>query len=265
MINDWQLLVRSTIKLYIESAKDASKGFVKNWTVVVGAVILVLLFNLIMRVISGLPLGMAGGFILGLLAALFTGQYYSWLQATLLKDRLLFNELLKPDLPMFIAVVSVSFLLWIIFWLSSSLGSTAQTRPFLIIVYFLIVFAFNSLPEAVYIRGAESIAAFSEALRFMKENWIEWYIPLILLATPILVSEDPASLLLRFALIYPLFPALLILQVWMSVFLTLIPVPLAAMVLSFLLGHWFMLFRGFLYKNLDGSTRRRRIYLAKQD
>ena len=258
MTDDFKLLLNATIQMYVDCIKHATRGFLRNWIVLLASVALCGIFLLSLNLFG--RIGMAGGFIIGFISAVLTGQYYSWLSITVDKDRIDLSDLYRINWPMFISVISISFLLFIIYIVTSPMQHGAVGREGILILYLLIVFAFNALPEVTYIRRYESINAFSEALRFTKENWIEWYLPLLILILPfIFIAIDPIAILIQFALISPLLPGVLIISLWSSIFS-----PKLGLLLGFLLAHWYMLFRGFLYKELESGSRRRRVYLAKQ-
>lgn len=259
-MEDLNLIVKATLQMYLECAVQASKWLAKNWLVLLASVALFLLFTMSIRLFGGL--GLAGGFLLGFISALLTAQYYSWLQSTVDKDRLRLEDFYQIDWPMFISVISVGFLLYLLHWVVSGIAAGMSDRSVILIFYLLIVFAFNAIPEVIYIKRLESVNAFGEALRFTKENWIEWYIPFIILLLPSLIfNPSPVSVLLQFALISPLFPGVMLIGAWSQLFRE---VPQLGLVIGFIIAHWYMIFRGFLFRDLEGGTRRRRIYLAKQ-
>jgi hypothetical protein len=87
------------------------------------------------------------------------------------------------------------------------------------------------------VSGLELIGA---SYSFIVENWIEWLVPnLILFAAGYLFLDFFASLLFGLPVMVQLF--------------------VAALVLGLLLAY-FMTFRGFLFSQLQGTTRRSRIY-----
>jgi hypothetical protein len=259
-MEDLTLIVKATLEIYAECAKNASKGFVKNWIVPLASLGLILIFTLTAGMVGGL--GMAGGFILGIILALFTAQYYSWLSGTVDKDKITYRDLVEFDAAMFFRVIGISFILFLVQFLTSPVAANPESMPLMIIIYFFIVFAFNALPEVVYIQRYDSTLAYTEALKFTKENWIEWYLPYLVLLLPfMLLVAYPAQLLIRFALVSPLFPGIIILETWTAV---LIRYPYLGLLCGFMLSHWFMLFRGFLFKELSSGSRRRRVYRAKQ-
>ncbi len=259
-MQDYRLAAQATLMMYTDCIKDATSGIIKNWIVLLASVLMFYIFILSSQIFAGI--GMVGGFILGLISALFTAQYYSWLSATVQKDKMSIKDLYQFDAGMFFSVIGISFILYIVYAVISPMSRSAENAPLIYLIYFFIVFAFNALPEVTYIHRYESLNAFSEALKFTKENWIEWYVPFILLLLPVfLLLYEPLGILLRFALVSPLFPGIIILSTW-SAFLE--SNPYIGMLIGFFMSHWYMLFRGCLYKELSTGTRRRRMYLAKQ-
>jgi hypothetical protein len=141
-------------------------------------------------------------------------------------------------------LITISFILWIPMRLA---GMALATVPNGLLIYFCIQIALyillNPVPELIYQSRTSGLELLSASYNFIVENWIEWLIPNILLAIG-------GYALLR------LFESLLFgLQAFIQLFLY-----------SFGLGlflTYMMTFRGFLFAELHGTTRRSRIYRYK--
>lgn len=112
------------------------------------------------------------------------------------------------------------------------------------LIYFLILIALyvilNPVPEFIYQTHSSGIGLLSDSYNFIVENWIEWFIPNILLT---LVGYLVLNLLRTLALALPGFLQLFVVVFGSGLYLT-----------------YFMVFRGFLFAELHGTTRRGRIY-----
>lgn len=118
-----------------------------------------------------------------------------------------------------------------------SLGGLIQFAAFILL---------NCMPEVIYQKHYMVGESFSYCVEFIKENWLDWFVPNILLGI--------------------LFAALT-----GSVFTTnlLIGNPLMRLsingIISYLIGQLFlsfmMIYRGLLFRALSGSTRRKRMYM----
>jgi hypothetical protein len=123
-----------------------------------------------------------------------------------------------------------------------------------------LVLIFNAVPEVIHQRRYDGLTALIYAANFTRANWIEWFLPLLVLVLPVLIIL-PSYFLGVLASTEPLLPALVIVHSWE---------PLgyyAGSVMSLtglVLGNWFMLFRAQLFNELDGGSRRRMVYRAKQ-
>ncbi len=98
----------------------------------------------------------------------------------------------------------------------------------------------NPVPELIYQSRTAGLELISASYNFIVENWIEWLIPNILLAVAgYYLLEVSAPLLFG------------------------LPAVLSLFLYSFMIGlglTYLMTFRGFLFAELYGTTRRSRIY-----
>jgi len=121
------------------------------------------------------------------------------------------------------------------------------TVPNGLLIYFCIQIALyillNPVPELIYQSRTSGLELLSASYNFIVENWIEWLIPNILLAI-----GGYALLRLFESLLFglPAFIQLFLYSFGLGLFLT-----------------YMMTFRGFLFAELHGTTRRSRIYRYK--
>ena len=95
----------------------------------------------------------------------------------------------------------------------------------------------NAAPEVIYTRGTRSgVDTITQSVRFLQENWIEWFVPnLVLLAALYFLIEEVAWRL----------------------------GPLPGIVFGLVMGavfHGVMVFRGNLFAALDGTSHRQRMF-----
>ncbi|MCO6430767.1 MAG: hypothetical protein J5J00_07890 [Deltaproteobacteria bacterium] len=260
-MSDLKSSILATLQMYIECVKSASWAVIRNWPMLIGVIAAFFLFEV--AVDKLVFFGHAGRFGAGILAAALISVYYLWLAEAASGNTITLKRLPAFDWGLFLSIISVSFILYII-WLVTS-PYQMQNAASAAIINLLIIFLFNAIPESIYLHRSESIAAFSKAINFTKENWIEWYLPFLLLLLPIFLrSSDPIAVLLSFStMLAPLLPATVIIYSWSGVAAQWVPAPLA-LLCGLVIGNWFMLFRGFLFQELDSGSRRRRMFLAKQ-
>lgn len=145
-------------------------------------------------------------------------------------------------------VYSVLILIWFVrYGLGLFLGRLLYTPvggvSLMLILEVVAFLALNALPEVIYQKYGRGFDMITDAFAFIKENWLEWLLPNILvggLLTFVSTLLLPLTAGIGFAA--PVF------MVW---------IPLAV--------SFFMLYRGFLFKLLDKSTRRKRIYQYRMD
>lgn len=259
-------IVSATLAIYVRCVSEASRALVKDWLLIVGSIVLVFGYSLAGGLLA--PLGMVGGMFASLLGLAALTIYYGWLSELAAgspsgrqRARLGKEALLAFDVSLFFGLVSASFILWVLDWVVGSLvlGMNAGwVKAFLALA---LIFLFNALPEVLYLRRYESLAAFQESFRFTHSNWIEWYLPFLVITSPFLLL-GLENFALLFAMNSPLLPVSMVFQVPQ----VLLPPGLGffASLFGVVLVNWFMLFRAFLFQELDRGTRRQRVFQARQ-
>jgi hypothetical protein len=258
-------LVNATISMYVRCAKEATQTILKDWLLVIGSVVLFLGFSIAGAFLA--QLGMVGGMLISLVGVAALTYYYGWLSELTRspggqrRARLDKASLLEFDVSLFFVLISASFVLWVIQWIVGSLILGMNAGWVLTMLSLGLIFLFNSLPETLYVHRYQSLAAFQESFEFTRANWIEWYLPFLVLTSPfLLLGLDQFSYF--FATNSPLLPVSMIFQVPQLL------LPPGLGVLTALVGvvfaNWFMLFRGFLFQELERGTRRQRIFAARQ-
>ncbi|AOT68793.1 hypothetical protein [Geosporobacter ferrireducens] len=118
-----------------------------------------------------------------------------------------------------------------------SLGSLIQLAAFVLL---------NCLPEVIYQKHFMAGESFSYCVEFIKENWLDWFVPNILLGILFFALTGralTANLLIGNSLIRPSINGIIFYLV-------------GQLFLSFI-----MIYRGLLFQALSGSTRRKRMYM----
>jgi len=191
-----------------------------------------------------LPLGILGGFLLGLVsqACISSGLYL--VKNMIDSGKTDFNDFARGFTVYIWDLITISFILWIPMRLA---GMALATIPNGLLIYFCIQIALyillNPVPELIYQSRTSGLELLGASYNFIVENWIEWLIPNILLAI-----GGYALLRLFESLLFglPAFIQLFLYSFGLGLFLT-----------------YMMTFRGFLFAELHGTTRRSRIYRYK--
>jgi hypothetical protein len=125
------------------------------------------------------PLGIVGGFIMGFIAAGLAASFLYML------DELVSANPVKPAE----VVTSVRRYLWpvmnvmFVFWIASMLlgpllGQLANGTGLYMGLMLVLFVLLNATPEAIYQKGMYGgLDILKESIRFIQENWIEWFVP----------------------------------------------------------------------------------------
>lgn len=263
-----KLFFLATLFAIKDSAVEAFKDLLKNWIIIPGTILAFYLFSLIVPFFSAL--GIAGGFIAGFIYVALISMYYLWLSRTLRGEKLNWRDLKDFDQGLFWSFISVGFIFWILSYLFRPLGQMPDTLWAFGCFKLALFLLFNPIPEIVYIQRSESLYALKESFDFVKRNWIEWFIPLVILFSPLLIL-NPYFVLTSIAganpftaAAEPLLPPLLIFSLTrLTLDIQLGGLEVIAIIFSLAITNWFMLFRGHFFQALESGTRRKRIYEMK--
>ncbi|PZR09125.1 MAG: hypothetical protein DI536_23110 [Archangium gephyra] len=224
------------LRLYARAFVDALASIGRSaWTLLLPMGI-VFAFGLAATLVS--PLGFAGGFVMAFVQAGLLSAYSYFLSMLVNGNKAGIDELKKSVGAYFFNWISFSFVLFMIdLGLDIATRNNPQGRPLMLVVKLIELIALNAAPETIYLKGTGSgIDTITRSFRFLQENWIEWFVP----------------------------NALIIALLWFTVtngWLAMIPGGmLTVSVIGGALLHVVMVFRGFLYVALDGSTHRQRMY-----
>ncbi|MGE0645758.1 MAG: hypothetical protein AB7P24_19030 [Nitrospira sp.] len=270
-------LVSATVHLYRQVLSATWRSLIKSWLVLVALIVFAVVFLGVARIVG--PLGLAGGFLLGLVNALLVGSTLRLIEQSLSGARSLrLADVTDSFGHYFWDVIGVGFVLWLPTML---LDMGMQANPygqFISSSFFLLVFILlNPAPEVIYqVRHNSPLDVFKTCYEFVLEHWIEWFLPFAILILPIVLS--PAGLEEFFSLSGLVgrgaglnFFQILMLPVtaiggWLSyvgigsegqgILLLLLTPPLAMAIL---------LFRGHLFAALHGSSRRQRMFSRQFD
>jgi len=235
-------ILRVTLWIYATALMRAFDCVRKNLVVSLAP----LAYSLVLSAAAmiALPLGILGGFLLGLVsqACISSGLYL--VKNMIDSGKTDFNDFARGFTVYLWDLITISFILWIPMRLAGMALGTVPNGP---IIYFCIQIALyillNPVPELIYQSRTSGLELLGASYNFIVENWIEWLIPNILLAI-----GGYALLRLFESLLFglPAFVQLFLDSFGLGLFLT-----------------YMMTFRGFLFAELHGTTRRSRIYRYK--
>ena len=219
------------LRIYADAFRQALAGIGKNaWTVLLP--IGLIYANLLA---SGLVLQIPvlGQFLVFIVWAAAASCYLYFVGEVVAKSRVKLDEFGRSIGAYFWSVANLFF----VFWIAGLVVSLLQQQIFNQLLVLAAAILLNAAPEVIYQRGSYGgLETAQRAIRFLQENWIEWGIPNLLILA-----------------IWWFFP----------------PHPLAALgslgsiieaVIEGALVHLAMVFRGFLFAALDGTSHRQRMY-----
>lgn len=250
----FDLFLKSLKSLYWNAGKKASSDLKTAWMIIPFSLALYAIF-LAARTIFA-PLGIAGMFLNGFMEIAFLSIYYLWIIEARNGRHHTFKDFLQFDWGMFSAVLSIAFLLFIAELILMTALQGTNLHWIFLCFHLILVITLNAIPEVLIIRRMESLPALSEAWNFIRENWIEWFIPFLILLAPVLYINRLQALFIL-TLSEPLLPSLVIIEGW-GVLGTTYGAVLS--VVGILLANWFVIFRCYLYEELDGGSRRSRLF-----
>jgi hypothetical protein len=222
-----------TCDLYRRAFTRGAALAVRNWPVLLS--VFAYLAFLAVGAYVAMFLGIAGGFLLSLLTSACLGSFLYLVEMIVRTGRVSADDFRRSFGAYLWDVVGVSFAFWI-FWqlVTPLLSQMPQGYVIVLCIELLIVVLFNALPELIYLGHYSLLQLFSRSYQFIGSNWIEWFPPnLVLFAGLLGIRMIPAE----------------------SVAGRLAQAAGGALFLYFA-----MVVRGLLFIELDGSTRRTRIF-----
>ena len=235
-------IVKATLWVYRLALKRSFFLIRRNWAVLFAP----LAYSVILSVASAAfsRLAFIGGILLLLVADACISSGLYLIENLLKMGKVDANDFIKGWTVYLLEIIQVSFILWIPMTLAANV-LYAVPNGFLILLFLriLIYTIFNVVPELLYQVRLGGLEVLSASYSFVIENWIEWFIPNLLIGVAAYFALGPLALFAGF------------LPEGLQVFVV-------VTVASFFLSY-FMVFRGVLFSLLRGSTRRSRIYKYK--
>jgi hypothetical protein len=231
--------VKATLWIYRVALRRSMELLGANW----GIIFAPLAYSLILSAAAALvwPLGMIGGFLMTAVTAACASSGLCLIENIVRTGKFDLNDFFKGFTVYIWEILGIGFILWIPMTLLSRVAYSTEEGPLIVMgVRILLYVVLNPVPELIYQTRASGLALLSASYEFIVENWIEWFLPNVLITALgyfLLGWLDlPAAYLPSFFRFFFLF----------SIF---------GLLLTFL-----MIFRGLLFSELHGSTRRSRAY-----
>ena len=235
-------ILQVTLWLYATSLSKSWDCLRKNWVVSFAPVIYGIILTVTGIVVG--PLGMIGGLVYSLVSSACASSGLYLVKNLVESGKTDSNDFLNGFTAYLGELLTFFFILWLPMWAAANgLAGVPNGALIYLLLRLGLFLLLNAVPEMIYqgrVTGLELIGA---SYNFIVENWIEWLTPNIIL----------------FVIGY-----MLLGQIELALFG--LPAFVQLFVHSFALGlllTYVMTFRGFLFIELYGSSRRSRIYRYK--
>lgn len=234
-------LINLMLKYYVNTGIRSFKHAIRNWMVSLLLIVYSVVLFGVALITARLPL--VGGIILAAATAACSGSYL-YLVQTIINSRLVnVNDLKNSFTPYLRKIINVTFYIWIAMLLYSYIiQRVIQGIPngwiISILIYLAAFVILNPLPEVIYQTYSSELGIFKASLDFMKENFIEWIIPNIVLSTVLyFLLENGLMAFFGLNIIY-----------------------LVKYIIGLFVFLFAMIYRGILFRFLNESTRRSRLF-----
>lgn len=193
-------------------------------------------------------LGFIGGFIMPLIYAMLMSVLYDLLSNLIYYDKLSFNNLQRSVKNYFGSIYSVYFILILVGYFLPAINNVTLQ----IIIWLIIYVVFNPMSETIYIKDQSYTSAYAYCVDFMKENFLQWIIPLIIsfagmyLFGGLQFIADNAVLNIPLGVEFAGFDSSYILK----------------FIVFELIAGIYIIYRACLFKILSTSTMRKRLYMG---
>jgi len=258
--------LRDLATLYRDALTQTLASLGRAWLGIVAIYVYAFALGIAGALSRLVPIPILAALLVGLCDALAVGALLSLVQRAVSNKPLGTSDIREAIGAYFWDVIAVGFVLWIPFLLIRQVAHVAGHGPPIVAAVSVLAAVFlNPLPEVIYqARTGSPLEDLSESARFVQQNWIEWFVPIVLVAAPLgsvlfFASESMARGGLgfdRFILIPALLTARLAEAIALPPALALWAVALGTPALTFAL----LLFRGHLFAALAGSTSRQRVF-----
>jgi hypothetical protein len=231
--------LRVTLWIYGLALRRSWEAVSKNWIVSFSPLAYGFILSSAVSVVA--RLGFIGGIVIVLVsqACLSSGLYL--IENIVRMGKTNFDDFVKGFRVYFWELVRISFILWIPWRIAEIALAQVPNGALMLAPLEIALYVFlNPVPEFIYQTPSSGIELLGASYNFIIENWIEWFIPTIVLTV------------LGYLFVEALGFVTLSLPGWAQFF-----------VVSFGFGlclTYIMVFRGFLFAELHGTTRRGRAY-----
>jgi hypothetical protein len=190
------------------------------------------------------PLGIIGGIIMSVVLAACASSGLYLIENVVRMNKATLQDFSRGFSVYLWDILTIAFIFWIPMRLLAQVAFTTPNGPLLYLgVQILLYVIFNPVPELIYQGRVSGLALLSASYQFIVENWIEWLLPNLLVGV---AGYMLRNLVYQLVALMPFFLQYFLVGAAFGLFLT-----------------FLMIFRGLLFAELNGTTRRSRVYRYK--
>ena len=256
------VLTRATLGLYQRAFVDGFAILLRHAWIV----LLVPIYTVLLAVAEAAtaPLGMVGGLVMYLAVAACLSSFLTVIGEAVTHQRVRFGGL-GPTFGRYLwSIVGIVFIFWIIHLLLALIVAENPAMMWLAVAVNTGIFVvFNAVPELIYQGERDGLGLLEDAVQFLRDNTIEWLVPLAIMLLPLFAVDVEAGLvaMANLGATNALFWTIAMIEEWLpggGEVKRLVATALASIVIA-----WIMLFRGLLFRSLWRSGRRQRVFEAR--
>ncbi|MDH3445076.1 MAG: hypothetical protein OEN50_14205 [Deltaproteobacteria bacterium] len=232
-------IVRATLWIYGTAWQQSWQCVGKNWVVSFAP----LAYGIVMSLagLLAMQLGFLGGFLLAIASQACVSSGLHLIKNMISSGKANLNDFLNGFIVYLWDLLTVAFILWIpLRFAAVALASVPNGWLIYLLIQVTLYIILNPVPELIYQTRTSGLELLSASYNFIVENWLEWLLPNVIITVA-------GVFLLRVldGLVYmlPGFVQFFAVAFGFGLFLT-----------------YLMTFRGFLFAELHGTTRRSRLY-----
>jgi hypothetical protein len=231
--------IKALLWIYRTALSRSVELLVRNWGIIFAPLAYSFLLSIATLIFS--PFWLIGGMLLTAVAAACASSGLYLLENVVRVGKTNLNDFLKGFTVYLGEVLTIAFILWIPLVLLSRVAYTTPEGAFIMVAVRILLYVFlNPVPELIYQNRLSGLSLLSASYEFIVANWIEWFLPNLLLtalAYVLLIGLDQVTTYL------PWFVDFFFISSAFGLFLT-----------------FLMIYRGLLFSELNGSTRRSRVF-----
>ncbi|MFS8541115.1 MAG: hypothetical protein LOD89_03380 [Tissierellales bacterium] len=232
--------------------KNASKSLIKNWPIIFTGFVYMTLNIVAIIVINTLfrgVLSLLAGIIFAIVSSSLISNFLYLLSNIINTNRITLQNFKDGFTYYLWEIYGVFFLIWIASYLLSAISGILgwQSGYFVNLLRIIALILLNALPETIYQKNYSVYENVLYTFEFIKENWINWFLPNIIFFAALYFLTD--TIYTELFTIYIGLPGEISLE-------SIIRYIIAQSIFSFM-----MIYRGYLFKLLSTSTRRKRMFM----